>query len=40
MLTTNGLNSVVKEGCGVASEASKCLKRKLWNALYAKWVSR
>ena len=40
MLTTNGLHSVVKEGCGIASEASKCLKRKLRNALCEKWVSR
>jgi len=37
MLTTDGLHSVVKEECVVASEASKCLKRKLQNALYAKW---
>jgi hypothetical protein len=40
MLTTNSLHSVVKDGCGVASEAAKCLNRKLRNALYAKWVSR
>ena len=40
MLTTNGLHSVVKEGCGVAYKASICLKGNLRNALNAKWVSR
>jgi len=40
MLTTDGLHSVVKEGRGVASEATKCLERKLRNALYVMRVSR